>query len=276
TLLESELFGHEKGAFTGAVSRRIGKLEQCRGGTLFLDEIGDMSLPTQAKVLRVLQERTFERLGGMETLKVDVRFIVATNKDLEAAISSGQFREDLYYRLNVVSITVPPLRERREDIPDLVSYFLKKFNRELKKKVRGISPGAMKTILTHGWPGNVRQLENVLKRALVLCQGEWILEDQILLEKSGEKTGIEGPLGEKPLASLLDVLFEELAKTSPTFQDLDMISVVEKELILRALQRTKGNQLQAAQLLGMNRSTLRGKMDKYHIKKDVMVSEEEG
>jgi len=275
TLLESELFGHEKGSFTGAVSRRIGKLEQCQGGTIFLDEIGDMSLPTQAKLLRVLQERNFERLGGMETVKVDVRFIVATNKDLEAAISSGQFREDLYYRLNVVSIVVPPLRERKEDIPDLVSYFLKRFNRELKKRVGGISSGAMKKILAYGWPGNVRQLENVLKRALVLCQGEWILEDQLLLEKGWEKVGPEEPLGEKPLENLLDILFEELSKTSESSQDQDMLSIMEKGLILRALQRTGGNQVQAAQLLGMNRSTLRGKMDKYHIKKDVLVSEEE-
>lgn len=275
TLLESELFGHEKGAFTGAISRRIGKLEQCQGGTIFLDEIGDMSLPTQAKLLRILQEKTFERLGGMETLKVDVRFIVATNKDLETAITSGQFREDLYYRLNVVSITVPPLRERREDIPELVSYFLKRFNRELKKRVGGISPGAMKEILAYGWPGNVRQLENVLKRAMVLCQGEWILEDQLVFEKGWEKAAAEEPLDKRPLEDLLDILFEELSKASAASQEPEMISTIEKGLILRALQKTRGNQVHAAQLLGMNRSTLRGKMDKYHIKKDVMVSEEE-
>ena len=275
TLLESELFGHEKGAFTGAISRRIGKLEQCQGGTVFLDEIGDMSLPTQAKLLRILQEKTFERLGGMETLKVDVLFIVATNKDLEVAITSNQFREDLYYRLNVVSLTVPPLRERREDLPDLVSYFLKRFNRELKKRGSGISPGAMKKILAYGWPGNVRQLENVLKRAMVLCQGEWILEDQLLLEKSGEKIGTEISHDRKNLEGLLDIFFEELSTPSVTPQELDMISFLEKGLILRALQRTRGNQVHAAQLLGMNRSTLRGKMDKYHIKKDVTVSEEE-
>jgi DNA-binding NtrC family response regulator len=275
TLLESELFGHEKGAFTGAISRRIGKLEQCQGGTVFLDEIGDMSLPTQAKLLRILQEKTFERLGGMETLKVDVRFIVATNKDLEVAITSNQFREDLYYRINVVSLTVPPLRERREDLPDLVSYFLKRFNRELKKRGSGISPGAMKKILAYGWPGNVRQLENVLKRAMVLCQGEWILEDQLLLEKSGEKIGTEISHDRKNLEGLLDIFFEELSTPSVTPQELDMISFLEKGLILRALQRTRGNQVHAAQLLGMNRSTLRGKMDKYHIKKDVTVSEEE-
>jgi nitrogen regulation protein NR(I) len=274
TLLESELFGHEKGAYTGAISRRIGKLEQCQGGTVFLDEIGDMSLPTQAKLLRILQERSFERLGGMDTIKVDVRFIVATNKDLETAITNGQFREDLYYRLNVVSITVPPLRDRKEDVPELVSYFLKRFNQELRKRVAGISPGAMKTILSYGWPGNVRQLENVLKRAMVLCQGEWILEDQLVLEKSLDKVGIEEPLGKKPIEDLLDILFEELSKSAVSSGDPDMLSIIEKGMILRALQEMKGNQVQTAQRLGMNRSTLRGKMEKYHIKKDVTVSEE--
>ncbi|RPJ06008.1 MAG: sigma-54-dependent Fis family transcriptional regulator [Deltaproteobacteria bacterium] len=274
TLLESELFGHEKGAFTGAVSRRIGKLEQCQGGTVFLDEIGDMSLPTQAKLLRVLQERTFERLGGAETIKVDVRFIVATNKDLEEAIAGGEFREDLYYRLNVVSITIPPLRERKEDIPDLVSYFLKRFNREFKKRIAGITPGAMERISSHGWPGNVRQLENVLKRTMVLCQGEWIVEDQLLLEKGGERAGLEEDLGKKNVEDLLGLLFEELSSASVLSQDMDMISVIEKGLILRALQKTRGNQIQAALLLGMNRSTLRGKMERYHIKKEVVVEEE--
>jgi len=273
TLLESELFGHEKGAFTGAISRRIGKLEQCQGGTIFLDEIGDMSLPTQAKLLRVLQERTFERLGGMETIKVDVRFIVATNKDLEDEIAGGRFREDLYYRLNVVSITIPPLRERREDIPRLVSYFLKRFNRELKKRIAGVTPGAMRMISDYGWPGNVRQLENVLKRAMVLCQGEWILEDQLLLEKASERGAGEEDLGKRPIEELLDILFEELSKASARKPGLDMVSAIEKGLIVRALQKTHGNQIQAAMLLGMNRSTLRGKMERYHIKKEVVVEE---
>ena len=275
TLLESELFGHEKGAFTGASSRRIGKLEQCQGGTIFLDEIGDMSLSTQAKLLRVLQERAFERLGGMETIKVDVRIIVATNKDLEEAISNGKFREDLYYRLNVVSINIPPLRERKEDVPELVSYFMKKFNRELKKGIVGITPAAMEKISSCGWPGNVRQLENVLKRAMVLCQGEWILDDQLLLEKGWEKREAEEGLSEKPVEDLLDILFEELSRGSGAPQEMDMISILERGLILRALQRTKGNQLQAAHLLGINRSTLRGKMERYHIKKEVLVSEED-
>ena len=275
TLLESELFGHEKGAFTGAISRRIGKLEQCQGGTIFLDEIGDMSLPTQAKLLRVLQERSFERLGGMETVKVDIRFIVATNKDLEEAIATGKFREDLYYRLNVVSIQIPPLRERNQDVPELASYFLKRFNRELKKRIAGITPKAMEKIASYGWPGNVRQLENVLKRAMVLCQGEWILEDQLLLEKAWEREEAAEELSKKNVEDLLDLLFEELSKVPIASQDLDIISALEKGLILRALQKTKGNQVQAALLLGINRSTLRGKMERYHIKKDVMVSEEE-
>ena len=275
TLLESELFGHEKGAFTGATSRRIGKLEQSQGGTIFLDEIGDMSLSTQAKLLRVLQEKSFERLGGMETIKVDIRLIVATNKNLEEAISNGKFREDLYYRLNVVTITIPPLRERREDISELVSYFLKKFNRELKKGIAGITPSAMEKITSYGWPGNVRQLENILKRAMVLCQGEWILEDHLLFEKGWEKREAEEGLSKKNAEDLLDALFEEFSNAPATSQDLDMISSLERGLILRALQKTKGNQLKAAALLGIHRSTLRGKMEKYNIKKEVLVSEEE-
>jgi nitrogen regulation protein NR(I) len=275
TLLESELFGHEKGAFTGATSRRIGKLEQSQGGTIFLDEIGDMSLSTQAKLLRVLQEKSFERLGGMETIKVDIRLIVATNKNLEEAISNGKFREDLYYRLNVVTITIPPLRERKEDISELVSYFLKKFNRELKKGIAGITPSALEKITSYGWPGNVRQLENILKRAMVLCQGEWILEDHLLFEKGWEKREAEERLSKKNAEDLLDALFEEFSNASVTSQDLDMISSLERGLILRALQKTKGNQLKAAMLLGIHRSTLRGKMEKYNIKKEVLVSEEE-
>ena len=281
TLLESELFGHEKGAFTGATSRRIGKLEQCQGGTIFLDEIGDMSLSTQAKLLRVLQERRFERLGGMETIKVDIRLIVATNKDLEEAISSSKFREDLYYRLNVVSIKIPPLRERKGDIPELASYFIKRFNRELKKGIAGITLSAMEKITSYGWPGNVRQLENLLKRAMVLCQGEWILEDQLHFEPGWEPScpevleGYPIKAGKKSIEDLLDILFEELVKGTISSQALDLISTIERGLILRALQKTKGNQLQAALLLGINRSTLRGKMERYHIKKEVLVSEEE-
>ena len=274
TLLESELFGHEKGAFTGASSRRIGKLEQCQGGTIFLDEIGDMSLSTQAKLLRILQEKSFERLGGRETIRVDIRFIVATNKDLEEAIPEGEFREDLYYRLNVVSIKIPPLRERKEDIPALVSYFLKKFNRESKRKIVGITPAAMEKITSYGWPGNVRQLENVLKRAMLLCQGEWILDDQLLLEVEERRESGE-VRDRRTFENLVDSLFEELTGDPLAQEGLDMVSAIEKGLIIRALQKTNGNQVQAASLLGINRSTLRGRMDRYHIKKEVLVSEED-
>ncbi len=274
TLLESELFGHEKGAFTGATSMRIGKLEQCNRGTIFLDEIGDMSLSTQAKLLRVLQEKRFERLGGMETISVDVRFIIATNKDLEGAISAGQFREDLYYRLNVVSIFLPPLRERKEDIPELISYFLKRFNKELGKEISGITSSAMEKMVFFEWPGNVRQLENVLKRAMILCQGEWITEDHLLFERVSERREIEEERLKKGREELLDILFDELSKELSIRQDLDMISTIEKELIIRALKRTNGNQAQAAQLIGINRSTLRGKMERYNIKKKVWVTKE--
>ena len=274
TLLESELFGHEKGAFTGAISRRIGKLEQCHQGTIFLDEIGDMSLSTQAKLLRALQEKTFERLGGRETIRVDVRFIVATNKDLEEAMVKGEFREDLYYRLNVVSIRIPPLRERKEDISALTAYFLKKFNRELKKKVVGITPSAMEKITSYGWPGNVRQLENVLKRAMLLCQGEWILDDLLLLEVEEKREPGALQRG-KTFEDLLDLLFKELIENPSVREGMDMVSTIEKGLILRTLQKTRGNQVQAALLLGINRSTLRGKMERYHIKKEIWVGEEE-
>jgi DNA-binding NtrC family response regulator len=172
-------------------------------------------------------------------------------------------------------MNIPPLRERKEDIPELVSYFIKKFNRELKKGIVGITSTAMEKIAFHGWPGNVRQLENVLKRAMVLCQGEWILEDQLLLEKGWERRETEEDLSKKPIEDLLGILFEELSKGSVASQEMDMISILERGLILRALQKTKGNQIQAAQLLGINRSTLRSKMERYHIKKEVLVSEEE-
>ena len=274
TLLESELFGHEKGAFTGATSRKIGKLEQCDGGTIFLDEIGDMSLSTQAKVLRVIQEKSFERLGGRETIKTDVRFIAATNKELEEYILKGFFREDLYYRLNVVSIKIPPLRERKEDIPELVSYFLMRFNKEMKKEILGITPEAMEKINAYHWPGNVRQLENVIKRAMILCQGQWILEDQILFEKE-EKEDFATRFEKRTFEELMDSLFDEFTAIFSSQKGVDIFSIIEKELILRALQKTNGNQVQAAKLLGINRNTLRGKIERYHIKKDVLISDKE-
>ena len=180
-LLESELFGHEKGAFTGADKQRIGRFEQADGGSLFLDEIGDMSASTQAKILRVLQEHEFERLGGTRTLKVDVRLIAATNRSLPAMVAAGQFREDLYYRLNVVSIEMPPLRERKEDIPALADFFVRRFSGELKKKMDGIHTDAAKLLIRYNWPGNIRELENAIERAVLLTEGTQIRQDDLRL-----------------------------------------------------------------------------------------------
>ncbi len=270
TLLESELFGHEKGSFTGAHTRRIGKFEQGDGGTLFLDEIGDMSLPTQAKILRVLQEGEVQRLGGTEHIKVDVRLIVATNKDLEKAISEGCFREDLYYRLNVLSLRLPPLRKRKEDIPGLVDYFLRNFNRDLRKNIVDLSPEAMDRLTSYPWPGNVRELENVIKRACVLCKGSRILPEELLLDlKAAKKTSGEEEKGaEKRLENLLNEVYREVKKIS---QGKNIMSLMEKTLIMRALRETKGNQIQAANILGINRNTLRKRMEKFGLKKEVSI-----
>src|SRR6187431_2719710 len=180
-LLESELFGHEKGAFTGADKQRIGRFEQADGGTLFLDEVGDMSPNTQAKILRVLQEHEFERLGGTRTLRVDVRLIAATNRDLGVMVQSGRFREDLYYRLNVVSIEMPPLRERKDDIVPLAGFFIRRFSAELKKKMDGIEPEAQKLLMRYNWPGNIRELENAIERAMLLAEGRAISADDLRL-----------------------------------------------------------------------------------------------
>src|SRR6266567_1345910 len=195
-LLESELFGHERGAFTGATLQRIGKFEQCNGGTLFLDEIGDMTPATQTKILRVLQSGTFERVGGNTPLKVDVRIIAATNKPLEEAVAARQFREDLFYRLNVVRIHIPPLRERRDDIPLLVNYFLQKFAQEEKGRPKSIASGVIKALEKYHWPGNVRELENVIRRALVVAKGNAILLSDLPAEVSGlgPGTGSAGTL----------------------------------------------------------------------------------
>ena len=197
-LLESELFGHEKGAFTGADKQRIGRFEQADGGSLFLDEIGDMSPSTQAKILRVLQEHEFERLGGTRTLRVDVRLIAATNRDLSAMVAAGQFREDLYYRLNVVSIEMPPLRERKEDILALAMFFIKRFSGELKKKIDGLEPEAQKLLMRYNWPGNIRELENAIERAMLLTEGTHITGDDLRLGEVATSQAARDaqPLGE--------------------------------------------------------------------------------
>jgi two-component system, NtrC family, response regulator AtoC len=277
TLLESELFGHEKGAFTGALTRRIGKFEQCNGGTLFLDEIGDMTPATQAKILRVLQDQQFERLGGSERITVDVRLIVATNKDLEKGIRDGSFRQDLYYRLKVVTLHLPPLRERPEDIPELVRYFLRRFGPQINRNVQEIAPRALEKLMRYRWPGNVRELENVVQRALVVAKGNTLFPEDFFLE------GMEAEIGEpkaqmdfeERLQTLMGPVFKELAEHAKRSPEADVMSAVEKVLIKRALQETKGNQVQAAILLGISRNTLRSKIERYRIKKDVSIVEEE-
>ena len=266
TLLESELFGYEKGAFTDAQTSRIGKFEQCSGGTIFLDEIGDMSPATQAKILRFLQDKKITRLGSNEPIKIDVRLIVATNKDLEKAIREGRFREDLYYRLNVVTINLPPLRQRKEDVPQLTRYFLKKFNKELDKDIVDINPEAMEILMGYNWPGNVRQLENVIKRACVLCKGAYVLPGELSLDlKEAAKIRREKRREEEGLEKLLDDLYTKISAI-PKENREDIIPFIEKALIVRALKEANGNQLQAAQILGINRNTLRNKIEKYGIK----------
>jgi DNA-binding NtrC family response regulator len=239
-LLESELFGHEKGSFTGAIRRKIGRFELANGGTIFLDEIGEVSPPTQILLLRVLQDHRFERVGGEETLEVDVRVIAATNKNLTEEMKKGTFREDLYYRLNVIPIFVPPLRERKDDIPLLASYFLQKFSRERGKEVTSFSPEVIETLLAHSWPGNVRELENVIDHAIIISK-----QDKVLPKDLPQF------LFQRPLP----------AQGFTTLQDY------EKDLILKTLQETNWNKHKASKKLNINRSTLYGKIKRYGLEK---------
>ena len=276
TLMESELFGYEKGAFTGATSSKPGRFELADGGTLFLDEIGEIPVEMQVKLLRAIQESEFERVGGIKTLKVDVRLITATNRDLEQEIQRGNFREDLYYRLNVVPLQIPPLRERTGDIPLLVEHFIKKFNERLKKNITGIDDDALAALEAHGWPGNIRELENVLERTILFCKGERIeradlqlgsgggteapapvvprttssgamapvAEDEV---EDGTDDGVAGELGGSASGSLKDIVRAETSR-------------VERELIVKALDETGGNVTQAARLLKISRKSLQMKM----------------
>lgn len=243
-LLESELFGYEKGAFTGATASKPGKFELADKGSLFLDEIGDVPASTQAKLLRVLQEREFERLGGTRTLKVDVRLIAATNRDLRAALEQGTFREDLYYRLNVVPIDVPPLREHKEDIPDLAVHFLAKYRKESGKEIRGVTPQALQLLTNFHWPGNVRELENIIERAATFAKGEMIEAADIHLDAESAKT----------------------SGTTPAFLPPGVtLDQWEDELIRESLRRSNGNKSQAARLLGLSRNALRYRLSKIGI-----------
>ncbi|MDD7008110.1 MAG: sigma-54 dependent transcriptional regulator [Bullifex sp.] len=241
-LLESELFGHEKGAFTGAVSQKKGRFELADGGTIFLDEIGEIDSATQVKILRVLQEREFERVGGTETVKVDVRIVAATNRDLLEEVKKGNFREDLYYRLNVVHIEVPPLRERKEDIPLLMSSFLEEFNREDKRTIEGFSPAARKAMYAYSWPGNIRQLRNTIESAVVTCRGKVIdtgdLPEQIVAENRAGEVSIR-----------LGVTLSE----------------AERTVIMSTLDFCEGNKTKASEMLGIGRKTLHRKLEEYNV-----------
>ena len=276
-LLESELFGHEKGAFTGATTQRIGKFEQGNHGTLFLDEVGDMSLATQAKILRVLQDGSFERVGGNQTVRVDVRIIAATNKQLEKAVADGQFREDLFYRLNVVRIHLPPLRERREDIKLLAGYFLRKFSRQLRQPVKSISPEAMEFLLQHSWPGNVRELENAIQRALIMSKGDVLLPadftQEILSARQAKPEVSVSPAPIQPKAgeTNLEALARQLFDWAKHDSRRRLIPAVERELVIHALRETKGNQVHAARLLGISRATLRKRIEKFGIQQQISV-----
>lgn len=255
TLLESELFGHEKGAFTGAEIRKIGKFEQCDRGTMFLDEIGDMPLPLQAKMLRVLQDGTFQRLGGSDVIKTDVRIIAATNKNLESLINMGKFRDDLYWRLNVVSINVPPLRERKDDIDALVHYFIRKYNKELGKEIKGVSPEIIEDFKKYDWHGNVRELESIIHRGMVLCTKNYLSSENCewmsQIRLSEREVDIE--------KALYDVANEILQKGGTDIYK-EAVDKFGGLLVKKALELTNNNQALAAKLLNISRNTLREKM----------------
>jgi nitrogen regulation protein NR(I) len=289
-LLESELFGHEKGSFTGANQTRIGKFEQCHQGTLFLDEIGDMSLPTQTKMLRVLQSGTFERLGSNKPVEVDVRVIAATNQPLEEAVADRKFREDLFYRLNVVRVQLPPLRERSEDIPLLVQYFLRKFSKLFGQSGKSINENALEALKQYQWPGNVRELENVIQRAFVVTKGETILLSDLPKEIIGGKntpassnshskasadtassTSASKALSEATRTEGIDQLTDAMFQWARSNPDQALIPTVERELVKQALKETRGNQVKASTLLGITRATLRKRIEKFNIRQEINV-----
>jgi len=244
TLLESELFGHEKGSFTGAMEQKKGKFELADGGTIFLDEIGDISPKLQMDLLRVLQEKTFYRVGGMQELNVDVRVIAATNCDLEEAVKSGRFRDDLFYRLNVINIHIPPLRERREDIPLLVKSFMERISHELRKEIDDTTESGLKVLMDYNWPGNVRELENAVERAMVICKTRILTDEDFgFLDSNGKQ---------KVIWSVPDNL---------------RLDDVEKLVIEATIKRTDGNLKEAASILGIDRSTIYEKIKKYGIER---------
>jgi nitrogen regulation protein NR(I) len=263
TLLESELFGHERGAFTGAEGRRIGRFEQADHGTIFLDEIGDMTLGTQVKLMRVLQEKCLQRLGGKETIGVDVRVLAATHRDLETAIRQKQFREDLYYRLSVVVVTLPPLRQRREDIPDLIRYFLQKYGPELGNPKPSIHPEALEFLQAQGWPGNVRELENVVRKSLLLAQTYTINlgHVQAALNKPSELAGSPA----RPFGEYVDELLAAARRGEINDAHARALETTEREIFTRAIQQAHGNQAKAARWLGISRITMKVKLVQFGL-----------
>lgn len=262
TLLESELFGHEKGAFTGADRKRIGKFEQASGGTLFLDEIGDMTALTQTKILRVLQGQEFERVGGSEPIKVDVRVIAATNRDLEAMVAEGTFRADLYYRLNGYTIKLPPLRERGQDLPLLAEHFVRRFGRELKKEARTLAPEALELLRAYPWPGNVRELQSVIKQTLLQTTGPVVLSEFLPAAIRNHGKDVAGTSG-SPVFNFGDLtayIHQQIQAGSATLYS-DYQALLERHLLTELLRHTEGNQSQAARILGITRATLRTKLN---------------
>jgi DNA-binding NtrC family response regulator len=265
-LLESELFGYEKGAFTGAGQRRYGKIEQAHGGTVLLDEIGDMPLGIQSKILRLLQEKRIERLGGNQTIPVDVRILAATNRDLEAALADSRFREDLYYRLKVVTITLPPLRERPEDIPLLVDYFLDRFSREMDVANPGLTDAARASLVKHPWPGNVRELANAVQKALIFSRGCAIDEGDAMQVIAGDN-GRSSPDAERDEESVRLWVRSLLERTGPAARFSDLMERVAAIVIEEALDITGDNRTHAARLLGVSRPNLVSRISRYRLNK---------
>jgi Nif-specific regulatory protein len=267
-VLESELFGHEKGAFTGAVARRPGRFELADGGTLFLDECGDLPIDVQVKLLRVLQEREFERVGGQDTIRVDVRVVSATQRDLETLIAEGKFREDLYYRLNVFPVTLPPLRDRLEDLPRLVEHFVAKFNRVTGKTVRGFDGSAIHALSQYAWPGNVRELENVVERAIIVARGELVTAGDLDFGRrsapaAGAAWGIHAPMPTPAAGTPLSALSSNPMGANQPLQA--RLHEQEKNEIVAAIDRNQGNIAGAARALGINRSTLYYRLRKHGL-----------
>ena len=291
-LIESELFGHEKGSFTGATTQRLGKFELCDGGTIFLDEIGDMALATQTKILRVLQQGEIQRVGGTDTIKVDVRIIAATNKNLEEMVPAKTFREDLYYRLNVVRIKMPPLRDRTTDIPQILDFCLQNLVKQRKTRVSKVSPEALQILSSYRWPGNVRELENVIYRSAVIAQGDTILPKDLPMEIRGgvlaanDLAAVVAPINDAPLSAAPFETAEPVRSDAPTnigagltlsaafdflhdqltASDEPILARIEREMVTRVFASGGGNQARAAEKLGMTRATLRKRLEEYGLK----------